>query len=228
MVKRQSTNVNAGIVASTNLPFVNPVLGNSALYCVVHNGGATPPSSVTDSLGQIYALDAVQAQGTGNFVLSIWSTTNSNAGVITLTVTLNSPQTLRVAILEYGGMALTGLADGSTGSQINGVTTVASGNFATTQNDELLLCVFGNASGATMLADVNFTQQEVVSAGANNGQLQVADRLVNIIGVYNATPSQNTVGNLAVFVASYRGLVIVTDGFTGFGSRFLGHFTEVA
>lgn len=227
MVKRQSAQVNAGTVANTTLNFVNPVLANSALYCAVRNGGTSVPSSVVDTLGQTFTLDASQVQTTDSSMLSLWSVTNSNAGVDGVTVTLGAAQTLRVVILEYAGMALTGLFDVTSGNQVNTATTLNSGNISTAQNSELLLCLFGNSSGATMVADGAFTEQEVVVPGAGNGRFEVSDRIVSSTGVYSAAPSQGVAGNLAVLLVSYRGLVIVTNVFTGFGRRFIGHFTEV-
>lgn len=227
MVKRQSAQVNAGTVSSTTLNFVNPVLANSALYCAVRNGSTTPPASVVDSLGQTFTQDAIQTQTTDGHVITLWSLTNSIGGADSVTVTLGSSQTLRVVILEYAGMALGGLFDLASGGQANAITSVNTGNIVTTQDSELILCLFANSSGATMLADGAFTDQETVIVGANNGRFEVSDRFVSLIGSYTATPSQNNVGNLSALVASYRGFVVITDVFTGFGQRFLGHFTEI-
>lgn len=227
MTKRQSTQVNAGTVASTTLAFVNPVVANSALFCAIRNGSTTPPASVVDSQGQTFTSDVSQVQTTDSHCISLWSFTNSVGGADSITVTLGSAQTLRVVILEYSGMALGGLFDLASGGQADATTSANTGNISTTQDSELLLCLFGNSSGATILADALFTEQEVVISGANAGRFEVADKQVSSAGIYTATPSQNNVGNLSALIAGYRGFVVVTDQFTGFGTRFLGHFTEI-
>ena len=224
MVKRQSTFVDAGAVLSATLTYPVPVAAQSLLLCAVRVSSTSPPTSVTDSLGQTFTQDATIGQTTDSHNVTLFSLANTLAGTDTVTVTLASSVSLRIVILEYAGMALSAVLDGTTGAQGDAVTSIPTGNIATTQADELLICLFGNSAPASILADAAFTQEEVVVPGANAGRFMVSDELVHNVGVYHATTTQNVVGNCSTLLASYRGLVTISNVLTGWGSKVVGYY----
>src|ERR1039458_3047221 len=114
----QSTSVNnAGTVTSQALAFnSNNTSGNCIAVCI-RSAYLSAALTVSDSQGNSYQ-EAIQTnQTTDNGTDAIYYAMNIHGGANTVTVTQGSSTTLRFAILEYSGVALTSALDVTAGAQ---------------------------------------------------------------------------------------------------------------
>src|SRR5205807_860937 len=141
----QSASVDAGVAVATSLAFTtNTTAGNLIVVAIRVGPPTTTTVAVKDSNGNSYTLARSQVQTTDRHQTWVYYANNIAAGPTTVTVTLSTTATLRVAIHEYSGLNTVAPLDQTTSAQGNG-TAPTSGSVTTTAASELL---FGMGSSA--------------------------------------------------------------------------------
>jgi hypothetical protein len=165
--------------------------GDLNLVAVGWNDTSATVQSVTDSLGNNYALAAGPVKGTA-LTQSIYYAKNIVAGSNTVTVTFAKAAVFPdVRILEYKGLNTTAPLDvtaGASGTSGNNAV-VSSGAAATTSGNELIFGA-GMTNGAFGKAGMSF-KAEVITA---NGDI-AEDKVVSATGSYSATASLGAYGS---------------------------------
>ena len=191
--------------------------GNLNIVVVGWNDTSATVRTVTDSLGNTYALAVGPTKGAG-LTQSIYYAKNIASGNDTVSVVFSQAAAFPdIRILEYAGVSTTSPLDvtnGGSGTSANGAV-VSSGAATTTAANEL---IFGagmtswsfTKAGATFSSDVitaggNIAEQELVSAagpysasatlgasGSANWVMQMATFKANVSSATSGTPSVGT------------------------------------
>jgi len=244
----QHTSKDAGTAASASLAFnSNNIAGNWIGVCV-RAGHSGQLFTVVDSRGNTYHR-AVQFNVTvdtpnGN-TLGIFYAENIAGGPNTITVSDSASATLRIAIVEYAGVASANSLEMSATAQGNGVSP-NSGNATTTVNGDLLLGAISTANSASYTAGTGFitlesvpaepgtklfTEQQVKAiAGteSTHATLAVADSwgavlagfkpgagIVVIPNITSLSPASGVVGTSVVITGTNFGTAVGTVAFNG-------------
>ena len=147
--------------------------------------GTNQTITVRDSRSTVYQ-QAVKFNNGINDTLGIYYAQNIAGGTNTVTVSNStSSASVRVAILEYAGIARSGALDVTRTSTLQNATPT-SGNVTTTVNGDLLLGVFSTAEPGTFTAGSGYTIRETNDA-APSTRLMVEDRIQATAGTASAT-----------------------------------------
>jgi hypothetical protein len=165
--------------------------GDLNLVVVGWNDTSATVQSVTDSLGNSYALAAGPVKGTG-LTQSIYYAKNILAGNDSVTVTFNQAAAYPdVRIVEYKGLSTTAPLDVTAGaSGTSGSNVVVSSGAATTASASELIFGAGTTSGGFSKAGASF-KAEVITA---NGDI-AEDEVVSATGSNSATASLGPYGS---------------------------------
>jgi hypothetical protein len=165
--------------------------GDLNLVVVGWNDTSATVQSVTDSLGNTYALAIGPSQGTG-LTQSIYFAKKILSGSNTVTVTFSQAAAFPdIRILEYKGLNttvpldVTAGASGTTGSNAS----VSSGAAATTSANELVFGA-GITNGGFSTAGTSFTA-ELITADGDIAE----DKVVSATGRYSATANLGAFGS---------------------------------
>jgi hypothetical protein len=165
--------------------------GDVNLVVVGWDDTSATVQSVTDSLGNTYALAVGPVKGTA-LTQSIYYAKNILAGSNSITVTFSQAATYPdVRILEYKGLSTTAPLDvtaGASGTSGSNVV-VSSGSVTTTSASDLIFGA-GTTSGGFSKAGTPF-KAEVITA---NGDI-AEDEVVSATGSYGATASLGAYGS---------------------------------
>src|SRR3990167_10511030 len=159
IARRQNTHtVNAGASPAT-LAFVSDVLAGSAVIVVAEWNNATDTPTVTDSQGNTYTLAELQAFAAAGLSIGVWTTPNTSAGALTVTITEAGSDFDFLFVEEVTGQATASVVDVTVddiGSSVE--SPASSGNTAAmSQNNGL---VFGLlACGVDLTAGASFTSR---------------------------------------------------------------------
>ena len=165
--------------------------GDLNLVAVGWNDTSATVQSVTDSLGNSYALATGPLQGTA-LTQSIYYAKNILAGSNTVTVTFSKAAVFPdVRILEYKGLNTTAPLDVTAGAiGTSGSNTVVSSGSATTTSANELIFGAGITNGAFSKAGTSFKSEVITSDG------DIAeDEVVSAAGSYSATASLGAYGS---------------------------------
>jgi hypothetical protein len=110
---------------------------------------------------------------------------------------------MRVAILEYSGVATSSAADGTPATAEGTSSTPSSGNMTTTVNKDLILGVMTVSATATTTAGASFALQEQVPAPPST-KLIVEDRIQTTAGAVAATATFTASQAWAAGVAAFK------------------------
>src|SRR5580704_7956669 len=164
----QHTSVDEGIASksSASLAFPsNNTVGNW-IGVGIRVGEPNETITVRDSKGNTYH-SATQINQTGDGdTLAIFYAENIAAGANTVTVSVSTADTLRLAILEFSGVASSGSIDQATASQGSNASP-NSGSITTAASGDLLLGAIMTADGETVTAGSGFQIVESVPAAPN-------------------------------------------------------------
>ena len=165
--------------------------GDLNLVAVGWNDTSATVQSVTDSLGNSYALAAGPVKGTA-LTQSIYYAKNILAGSNTVTVTFSQSAVFPdVRILEYKGLNTTAPLDVTAGaSGTSGNNAVVSSGAATTTSANELIFGAGMTNGAFGKAGTSF-KAEVITADGDIAE----DEVVSATGSYSATASLGAYGS---------------------------------
>jgi RHS repeat-associated protein len=187
---------------SATLSFAsNNTAGNWIAVCV-RAGVPGETISVSDSRGNTYQkVDQFNEIIDGD-TLAIFYAENIAGGANTITVTDTTPATLRIAILEYSGVATSNSLDvtaTATGTSVS----PNSGSATTTANGELLVGMIMAGSAATFTAGSGYTTEEAVPAEPNT-KLMVEDQIQAAAGTASANASLATSDDWAAALATFK------------------------
>lgn len=168
-------------VASYTLPALNTAVDDVILV----GCGGTPPSSISDTIGNTYTKIADYTPGSG-WRLSIWAakSTGSNASNV---VTINNGNVNSwAAAAQYTGVGSVGSAV-TTATGAANATSVTSGSFSGTLNN-LAFAVYGDGSNATEFTQgANYTER---GDAAGNEWGGIEDRVGIPAGAQTASVSK--------------------------------------
>jgi hypothetical protein len=171
----QRVGKDAGSTASTTLSFPSANTAGNWIGVVVRAGTADQVITVTDTNGNQYRR-AVQFNVTlDDITLAIFYAENIKGGTNTVRVVDSRSGTLRLAILEYAGIAAANSLDVTAAAQGTGAT-ASTGSATTTGSGRLLLGAIMTASPTTITAGNGFTLRTAVPANPN-AKLAVEDRV---------------------------------------------------
>ena len=201
----QHTNKDAGATSTSSLAFA---AGNSAgnwIGVVIRAGSSGATLTVSDATGNVYRkavqLNVTVDQPAGH-TLAIFYAENIKAGPNTITVASTIATTLRFAILEYAGVALTNSLDRSAATQGTSATPT-SGPVTTTAAGDLLLAAIASANGRTFTAGGGYVIQDRVPA-APNTKLVAEHQIQAAAGTVSATAALSASDNWGAAMAAFR------------------------
>jgi hypothetical protein len=198
----QHKSVDAGTTTSATLAFTsNKSAGNWIAVCI-RAGASGETFTVTDSKGNTYHK-AIQFNETGNGnTLGIFYAENIAGGANSISVADTTSATLRFAIFEYSGIALSGSLDEEAAAQ--GTSTAPnSGNFTTTANGDLLLGAVLTGGTATFTGGSGYTIEESVPAEPNT-KLIAEDQVQTSAGAASASASLAVSDHWAAALAAFK------------------------
>ncbi|OLC92743.1 MAG: hypothetical protein AUH86_18145 [Acidobacteria bacterium 13_1_40CM_4_58_4] len=135
----QHTSVDAGTTTSGSLAFASPNVGGNWIAVSIRGGLSNAQVfTVTDSNGNTYRQAAQIGFTSSQVTLAIYYAENIKSGANTVTVTQSVSGPLRIAILEYSGVATSNSLDVTAVATATS-TSANSGNATTTANGDLLL-----------------------------------------------------------------------------------------
>jgi hypothetical protein len=173
----QDASVNAGVVPATSLAFPSANTAGNFIAVVVRAGIANETITVQDSAHNMY-LKAVQlaAGGSpGGENLSIFYAQNIAGGANTVMVSQTTPGTLRIAILEYSGVATSNALDKTSSAQGRSAAPNA-GGVTTTTGGDLLLAGILTVDPEIYTPGTGYTAEAVIP-GEPNTKLLVEQRI---------------------------------------------------
>ena len=184
--------------ASTTLAYTSNVSANNLLVVVVRSGNDSGSTiTVTDSIGNTWTKCALNmVVGVGSTQLSYAVASSSAAD--TVTVTLNSSATMRMAIYEYSGTAATSPLDTQANAATGSSTAPASASFTPTANNELVIAFAATNSGDSYSAGTNYTLED--NPGSKLGvEIWVQGTAAATTGNFTLSPSDSWLAGYAVF-----------------------------
>ncbi len=202
----QHVSRDAGSAAASSLGFATSNTAGNFIAVVVRGGASGETFAVSDSNGNTYR-QAVQLNVTVDVpsgdTLAIFYAENIRAGANSITVTDgNSASTLRVAILEYSGVATSNSLDG--GSAAQGVSaSPSSGSVSTTANGDLLLGAVMSADGRGFTAGAGYTIRDWVP-DASSTKLITEDRTQPGTGTASTTAALSSSNPWGAVLAAFR------------------------
>ena len=199
----QHTGKDAATTTSTTLAFPSSNAAGNFIAVVIRGGlSKTQVFTVTDSLGNTYK-QAGQIGSNGSAVTSaIYYAENIKAGANTVTVSMTVAGPVRLAILEYSGVAASGSLDATA---VNTTTSTApgSGTLTTSANGDLLLAVVATADSDTFAAGTGYTARDFVPAEPNT-KLISEDQVQTAAGPASATATLTVSSNWGVVLAAFK------------------------
>jgi hypothetical protein len=145
--------------------------------------------TVTDTRGNTYRR-AFTLNNNADDTVALFYAENVAAGPNTVTVALSTSASLRLAVLEYAGVARTNALD-VTATVAGSSASPSSGSAITTASGDLLIGVVSTESYRTITPGSGYTLRAAVSA-APSTVLMVEDRIQATAGAASATATLNT------------------------------------
>ena len=176
----QDASLDAGTTTATTLAFsVKNTAGNWIGVCI-RAGALNEAITVSDSNGNTYKKGLQSNQTSDGFTYAIFYAENISGGGNAIRIEDTILGTLRVAILEYSGVATSGSLDAAATAQGSSASP-GSGNAKTTANGDLLLGEIMTADPETFTAGTGYKIEE--SAPAEPGtKLVVEDQIQTTAG----------------------------------------------
>jgi len=180
----QHASKDAGTTTSASLSFTSINTGGNFIAVVIRAGKSGQVFSVSDSRGNTYRK-AISFNMTVDLeTIGIYYAENIPGGANTVTVSDTISGTLRFAILEYSGVAVSNSLDATAVSEGTGVS-ANSGNAFPSLSGDLLLGEIVTADPANFTAGTGFQIQDLVPAEPNT-KLVTEDQLQTVIGPASA------------------------------------------
>jgi len=197
----QTASLDAGTTTTASLAFTSSNTAGNWIGVVIRAGlSSSQVFAVTDSNGNTYR-QAVQLGLTANsMTIAIYYAENIKGGANTVTVSDTVSGPLRIAILEYSGIAMSSSLDGTAMGQ--GVSaTPSSGNLTTAASGDLLLSTIATVNSGSFTPGTGYTIEDFVPAPPNT-KLIAEDQIQASSGTVSAGATLATSDNWgAVLVA---------------------------
>src|SRR6266853_4078111 len=204
----QHTSKDAGAATSATLPFnSNNTAGNWIGVCI-RAGYSGESFTVTDSNGNAYHRAAqfnVTVDTPNGNTIGIFYAENIVGGANTISVSDTISGTMRIAIVEYSGVARTNSLDVIAMAQGNGVSP-NSGN-ATMSGADLLLGAISTANSASFTAGSGFSTVENVPR-APGTKLLIEQQITTTAGTNSAHALLGASDNWGAVLAAFKGGVV--------------------
>ena len=200
----QHASVDEGIasLSSASLSFASKNTVGNWIAVGIRVGEPNETITVKDSKGNTYH-SATQINQTGDGdTLAIFYAENIAAGTNTVTVSVSSADTLRIAILEFSGVASSGSIDQATASQGSNASP-NSGSITTTASGDLLLGAIMTADGETVTAGSGYQIVESAPA-APNTKLIIEYQVQGSSGSGSASAKLSSADPWAAGIAAFR------------------------
>ena len=177
----QSATVNSMInVSSTTVTFnAANTVGHWIGVAIYGGQGSSHLFTVTDSIGNTYRRALTQGNSLGDATLGIYYAENIKAGRNTITVQPDTSGYLRVAVLEYSGVATTNSLDVTVSAENTG--TPNTGTVTTRANGDLLLAVMINGDANSILPGTGYKIEDQIPALPGT-KLSVEDQIQKAAG----------------------------------------------
>jgi hypothetical protein len=212
----QHASKDAGTATSTTLAFTaNNTTGNW-IGVVIRAGALNEVFTITDTKGNTYHKAVQFNQTTDGFTYGIFYAENVASGANTVSVFDSASGTLRLAILEYSGVATSGSLDAITSAQGHSAAP-SSGSAATTANGELLLGAVMTGASQVFTAGTGNRMEESVPAEPGT-KLVIEDQIQASAGTFSANVSTGTADDWAAGFAAFKplgGVVVSAPTITG-------------
>jgi uncharacterized repeat protein (TIGR01451 family) len=198
----QHAGKDAGTTSSSTLAFPAANTAGNWIGVIIRAAQTGQVFTVSDTRNNTYRRAVQYNETVDRTTLAIFYAENIAGGANTVTVSDSLGGTLRFAIVEYAGVALTNSLDVTTAAQGTG-TAMSSGTMTTTANNDLVLGLLSTADAATFTAGAGFVIQERVPA-APNSKLAVEDRIQPTAGAIAATGTASVSNNWGAVAAAFR------------------------
>jgi IPT/TIG domain len=200
----QHAGKDAGMINSSTLAFPSNNSAGNFIAVVVRAGKSGQTINVSDSHSNVYKQAKLFNMTLDGETLAIFYAENIAGGANTVTVSDNlSPAgTLRFAILEYSGVALTNSLDNATATEGTG-TNPNSGNLVTAWGGDLLLGEITSANAANFTAGSGYKIEDFVPAEPNT-KLITEDQIQTVAGNSAATASLGSSDSWGVVFAAFK------------------------
>jgi len=198
----QSTGIDAGTNTSASLPFTSSNTAGNFIAVAIRAGQSGQVFTVSDSRGNTYRKATGLSLTQDGETIGIYYAEFIAGGANTVTVSDTISATLRFAILEYSGVAISNSLDAAAASQGHD-TTPTTGNISTSQSNDLLLGEITTASLETFIAGTGFTIEQSVPAAANT-KLIVEDQIQASQGFAAATATLFAIDSWGAAIAAFK------------------------
>jgi chitodextrinase len=199
----QHTSRDAGSTTSSSLALSTNTTSGNWIAVVIRAGQAGQAFSVTDTRGNTYRQAVQLNETTDGTTLAIYYAENISGGATTVTVADSiSGGTLRFAVLEYAGLALTNSLDATATGQGTS-TTPATASATLASAGDLVIGAVSAANPQTFTAGGGWTDEERVPA-APNTKLAVEDQVKSTAGSVSATGTLSSSDSWGAIVAGFR------------------------
>lgn len=201
---------NVGTDAATNgsiaLTFANNTAHNASIVVGTTDGPIANLSTPTDTSGNVYQLLAT-IDGGWTIKMKLWACYDIATSAGVNTVTMNDSFSLtNMFIFEVAGLATSLAFDKQASAQQGSATALSSGNTATTTNaNELLLGITGNANTLSLLPTIGAGYSNLQTTGSTNMWGGSEEAVVGSTGAQAATftlPANATNSTTAIFTFS--------------------------
>jgi hypothetical protein len=199
----QQAGLDAGTTTSLSLAFPFPNAAGNWIGVAIRAGQSGQTFTVSDTRGNLYRK-AVQLNETADVTtVALYYAENIAGGPNTVTVSDTLPGgTLRVALLEYAGLATANTLDGSASAQGTSAAPT-SGPVTTTSAGNLVIGVLSTANPRTVTADSGHVLRAQVPA-APDAKLFVEDQRQPTAGPVSAGGVLNSADVWGAVVATFR------------------------
>ena len=186
-----------GASVSCSASLANPVSLGNTLLAIVRLGTTTASAtSVSDSLGNAYALDAAVAQTIDGHSLLVYRAQIAASGLATVSITNKSASTVRIiGFAEVAG--LTGALDGIN-KAIGSSNAPQPGAIAPTQTNDYLLIAASTADNESFAASGGFQTEQALSKGA------FADLMQPTAGAVSGSMKLSSANQWAAVAVAYK------------------------
>ena len=210
----QSRSASPGSSTTTSLAYNSAVTAGDTLVVFVRVGAAISGVSVSDSVNGAWT-SAINTDTVGDSHI-VGYFQNTASGTPTVTVSWTTSGSIRLGILEYGGVAASSLDQGPTYASFSGAAGVATSPSVTTTvaSEVLIVSLERNAAGG---ANTDNGSGSNPSSGWTNrvavdvSKLWVSDVVVSSTGTYQDTINWVGIDDGSFYILSLKGSAAVTS-----------------
>src|SRR5260370_4416869 len=188
---------------SGSVAFASPnTAGNWIAVCIRGGFSSSQVFTISDSNGNTYQQAAQVGFPTSAVTLAMYYAENIKGGANTVNVTMSVSGPLRVAILEYSGVATSNslnLKVAATGTSAS----PNSGNLTTTTNGDLLMGTIASQNTEVFTVGSGYTVEEFVSPVPGT-KLIGADQIQTAAGSASVSASLSSSDNWGAILAAFK------------------------